>query len=620
MAAAVTAVGETALLALWASKMLAVQEGAAIAVALGTIWAVLGVMCAVYVPVYQLGGWMWAYFQRARGALEEERDRKAQLGQALDDLAHANRQLLLINERLAALRLIAEEAQKTKAAFVAKVSHEFRTPLNMIIGLIDLLVETPGVYGPDLPPALFEDLEIVHRNCEHLSSMVNDVLDLSQAEAGRLSLHREYVDLSEIIAGALAVVRPLMEKKALALHVAIPDGLPAVYCDKTRIRQVVLNLVSNAARFTEKGSIAIHVAQQDSHVVVSVADTGPGISPEVAERIFEPFCQGIGSLWRDKGGSGLGLSISKQFVELHGGRIWLESQEGVGTTFAFDLPISLPAPHVDRPERWIKEDWIWLERPSRTRLPEPSYRQRVVLCDATGDLFPAFARCSDEVEFVQTRDLARAAQELRRCPAHALVINALSPDDLWPLVRRARSEVPDMPVIGCSVPPQLETALQAGAIDYLIKPVTRNDLEAAIRVTGRPVKRVLAVDDDPDVLQLWTRMLHACDGGMEVIGATGGAQALDALRSERPDLMLLDIVMPDVDGWQVMERKQQDAAIQDVPVILISAQDPIEQQRKSPLFLATVGDGFSVSQLLHCSLALSSFLLQSGRGPDPGPG
>jgi signal transduction histidine kinase/CheY-like chemotaxis protein len=620
LAATVTAVGQTALLVLLPGYVAPGASPAAVAVAVVAIWATLGVMCAVYYHVYQLSRWLWAYFQRAQGALEEERDRKAELGQALDDLAHANRQLTLINERLVALRLIAEEAQKTKAAFVAKVSHEFRTPLNMIIGLIDLLVETPEVYGQDLPPALFEDLKIVHRNCEHLSSMINDVLDLSQAEAGRLTLHREHVDLAAIVEEALTVVRPLLEKKGLGLQVVVPHKLPEIYCDRTRIRQVILNLVSNAARFTEEGGISVRVVEQARHVVVSVTDTGPGISPENAKGIFEPFYQGTGSPWRDKGGSGLGLSISKQFVELHGGRIWLESEPGAGTTFSFDLPISSPVPRVTRPDRWIKEDWIWVERTSRARLPDSHYKPRVVLCDRTGDLYPAFGRCSDEVEFVEARSLAQAVQALRQCPAHALVINAERPEDLWPLAREARSEMPDTPVIGCSVPPQFEQALQAGAIDYMIKPVTRAALEAAIQAAGRPVKRVLAVDDDPDVLQLWTRMLHACNGQIEVVPASSGAQSLEKLRSEPLDLVLLDIVMPDMDGWQVMECKRRDEAIRDVPVILISAQDPLERQRRSQVFLATMGEGLSISQLLRCSLELSSFLLQPGGGPDRAPG
>jgi signal transduction histidine kinase/CheY-like chemotaxis protein len=618
-AAGVTAVGQTVLL-VWQPGPFASDAGrVSTVVAVAGVWAALGAMVAVSSPTHQLNQWLWEYFQRVQGLLEEARDRKAELEQALDDLAHANRQLALANERLAALRLIAEEAQRTKAAFVAKVSHELRTPLNMIIGLIDLLVETPEVYGEDLPPALFEDLEIVRRNCEHLSSMVNDVLDLSQAEAGQHILRREHVDLAEVIDAAAAVVRPLLKKKGLALRVIISDVLPEINCDRTRIRQVILNLLSNAARFTEQGGITLRVELEPQHVVISVTDTGPGIPPGDAEKIFEPFYQGTGGRRQDGRGSGLGLSISRQFVELHGGQIWFESKAGAGTTFVIKLPLSAPVAHVARSGRWIMEDWVWAERAPRSELPALPSGPRVVVCDETGDLCPAFSRCSDEVEFVDTGDLSQAAEEVRRCPAHAVVLNVQSPEDLWARVGEAGIQMPGTPVIGCCVPPQLEYAQQAGATNYLTKPVTRADLEKVIHSIGVPVRRVLVVDDDADVVQLLTRMLAALDGTLEVVTASRGAQALDELRAGPPDLMLLDVMMPDMDGWRVLELKGQDEAIRDVPVVLVTAQDPARQPMASSVLMASLDQGLSISKLLRCSLALSTLFLQSGQGPGPAP-
>ena len=618
-AATATAVGETVLLLLQPQTLAAGVDRAEVGVFVALIWATLVVMVAVYHPVHQVARWSSDYYERARGFLDEARDRRAELEQALEDLSHANRQLGMANERLAHLRFVAEEAEKAKAGFVAKVSHEFRTPLNMIIGLVGLMVENPEVYGQELPTAVSDDLEIVHRNCRHLSSMINDVLDLSQAEAGRLALRREWVDLAEMIRGARAVVQPLLEKKKLDLRVIAPDHLPEVYCDETRIWQVILNLVSNAARFTEEGGITIRVAQQAQRVVVSVTDTGPGILPEDAKRIFEPFCQGTGNLWRDTGGSGLGLSISKQFIERHGGRIWLESEQGIGSTFSFELPISAPVPHVARPGHWISEKWVWVERSGRPDSPNAPFRPRVVVCDETGGLYPAFKRCSDEVEFVDGRDLATTMQELRQSPAHAVVLNTTLPNGLWSLVERVRQMVPDTPLIGCCVPPRLERTLEAGAGDYLTKPVKRIDLEKAIQGTGEPVKRVLVVDDDADVLALWTRMLHACDSAPEVVTASTGAQALDALRARSPDLMLLDVVMPDMDGWQVLELKNQDETIRGIPVVLVSGQDPMQQPVASPALLATMGEGLSLSTLLRCSLELSALLLKHDGGRDQAP-
>jgi signal transduction histidine kinase/CheY-like chemotaxis protein len=606
-AAVATAAGTTLLLLLGARHAAGPAE---IVMALTATWAMVAIMVSVYRPVWQLAGWSWEHFQHAQGLLVEARARGAELRQALVDLAHANRQLALTNEKLSAARLAAEEAQRTKAAFLARVSHEFRTPLNMIIGLADLLTEPPYVYGPELPPALYEDLEIVTRNCEHLASMIDDVLDLSQMEAGRLALNKEHVNLAEVVHRAVDVVRPLLEKKHLRLEVNTPADLPEVYCDRTRIRQVILNLLSNAARFTEEGQITMQLVPQAQHLLISVMDTGPGIPPEDTARIFEPFYHSSRTPAQRHSGSGLGLSISKQFVELHDGRMWVESELGSGSTFYVQLPISPPPGPVARPERWLTEGWTWIERTTRADLPLGSPKRRVILCDETGELYDQFSRYSDEVEFVETAGLDRAVQESRCYPAHAVIVNAAATDDLWPLVETARAEIPDTPVIGCSLPPRAKQVLAAGAVGYLHKPVTRASLCGAIEALGRPVRRVLVVDDEADAVQLFARMLQAWDCGLEVLTASTGAEALAALRTSRPDLMLLDVVLPDIDGWQVLAARGQDEALSDIPVILVSAQDITERPPTSSVLLASMGDGLSVRKLVCCSRALTGLLLQ----------
>ncbi len=582
--------------------------GAASAVALAAIWGSLATIATAYAPVRRLSQWSWERYRTAQSVLEDARSRTAELKQALDDLAHANRQLALANERMAGLRSIAEEAQRAKAAFVAKVSHEFRTPLNMIIGLVDLMAANPEIYGQDLGPAMAEDLEIVRRNCEHLTTMVNDVLALSQAEAGRLTLRREQVALGTIVEAAVTVVRPLLEKKKLSLQVAIPPSLPSIYCDPVRIRQVILNLLSNAARFTEAGGITIQVREEEQWIVVRVSDTGPGISSADLERIFEPFSQGAGSL-HDRSGTGLGLTVSKQFVESHGGRIWVESELGAGACFAFTLPVALPPEHFAGPGRWISESWAWVERRSRPEADTAPSRPRIILCDEGGDLCPALGPFADEIEVIDTGGLDEACREAARCPAQAIVVNAALPERLWPLLEKAREQVHDTPVIGWAVPPSTR-AQQAGARGYLTKPVTRAALEEAIRATGRPVRRVLAVDDDPDVSKLWAMMLETFDAGLEVATAASGEEALASLRSHPADLVLLDIYMPGLDGWQVLALKAQEPAIRDIPVILVSAQDPREQPPASPVLLATMGGGLELGRLLHCSLEVAALLLK----------
>ena len=618
-AATAVAVSATALLVAVPPHAVVSASDATIVVALIGVWIPFGLMVAVYRPVYQRSRWLHEFFQQTQRLLVEARHRKAELEQALTDRAHANTQLGRANERMAALRSIAEDAQKTKASFVAKVSHEFRTPLNMIIGLVELMAETPEMYAVELSPEIKRDLEVVLRNCRHLSGMIDDVLDLTRIEAGRLMLHKERVDLGAIVDEAVGAVHPLVEKKGLSLEVFLPGDLPTVYCDRTRIRQVVLNLVSNAARFTEQGGISINVSGQDSVVRVCVTDTGPGIAAEDAERIFEPFSQAMSALWRDIGGSGLGLSVSQQFIRLHQGRLWLESEVGEGSSFFFELPISPPLQHVARPDHWIRDDWVWREdafRTDRGRMTDQVRKPRIVICDAAGALHSELRRYLDAVDLVHADNPSEALQKMAECPADAVVLNVSALEDLLPVIDRARLEVPEVPIIGCCVPPAEAHARAAGAAGYLIKPVSRRELERAIRSAGRPVRRVLVVDDDPDTVGLFTRMLSVCDPTLSVETAVSGEDALDKLRRMSFDLLLLDVVLPDADGWEVLECLAEEKRLEDLSVFFVSAQDPTDRPPASRFLLATIGEGLTVTKLLRCSLELSKLLLTPDQALD----
>ncbi len=581
-----------------------------LAVGLVGIWASVGVSWSVQWRMNRIAAWTWTRYIGAQKALDEARDRQAELKQTTEDLARANQQLLLLNDRVAGLRLLAEEAEKAKAEFVAKVSHELRTPLNIIVGLTELLVEAPHGLGAELPDTLREPLEIVHRNSRHLSNMIDDVLDLSQVEAGRMSLRREWVDLREIVQRAVSAVRPLTQPKNLYLNLMLPDNLPQVYCDRTRILQVIVNLVSNAARFTENGGITVSAVAQDGSVVVSVADTGPGITLEDAERIFEPFCQGRTRPWRQKDGSGLGLSISKQFVSLHGGRIWLETELGTGSTFHFELPVGPPPTPETGSRRWIVEDWV--DHAPRSRLPERRLEQRIVLYDETGELYPVLHRYSDDVEYISASAPEQAAEALKVCASHALLLNAASPEKLWPLVLEAAREVKDTPIIGWSCPPSMQGLPQGSIRGYLTKPVSREDLRAALDVVGKPVERILVVDNDEDAQLLFVHSLRSIVGAVTIEAVGGGREALDEMRQRPPDVVLLDLVMPEFDGWQVLSEKEHDEAIRDIPVFVISALDPRQEPIGSAVLAVALGKRMRLSQLVQCSREIPKLLLNPG--------
>ena len=584
-------------------------------VALAAIWGMLGLMLAVYRPIDERARYLEIVGEQARRELDEARDRKQELEQMRTDWLNACRQIRLANERLVSLRRIAEEAKRSKASFAANVSHEFRTPLNIITGLVSVLVEVPEVYGGSLSSKAFQYLQVVYRNCQHLSSMVDDVLDLSQVEAGRMALRLEWTDLADTVRSASETIRPLVEQKGLVFQVTVPDEPLRAHCDATRVRQVVLNLLSNAARLTEQGSITVRMAQDDQHALISVTDTGPGISPQHAEKIFEPFSKASTQLWHDKAGSGLGLSISKAFVELHGGRMWLESDLDVGTTFFVRLPLSGQPERPAQASRWVREEWVWHEPSFRTEgtgLADQPLKPRVVVYDQTRDLYPALARYSDELQYVHVESVPQALRELHECPARALIVNAADPAGLLSIVDSARGEVTDTPILGYCCPPMAEYALMAGAAGYLTKPISRHELAAAIEAVGRLVERVLIVDDELEVRELLTLFLRAYDAKIEVIAVGNGAQALVEMREAPPDLVLLDVLMPEMDGWEVLAARNADTRIRNIPILMISGQDPRDGPLKSRLLVATIGEGISLGKLLECTHELSTRLLQPG--------
>jgi CheY-like chemotaxis protein len=242
-----------------------------------------------------------------------------------------------------------------------------------------------------------------------------------------------------------------------------------------------------------------------------------------------------------------------------------------------------------------------------------------LVCDETGSLSSQLAGYSEDIEFIETNNLAQAVQTLEQCPAHAMILNAASRETLWSQIEIAQSEIQDTPIVGCVIPRSIASTMEAGAQGYVIKPVTPHDLVDAIGIVGKPVRHVLVVDDDPDVRRLFTRMLRVCDSTLSISTAVNGEDALNAAFANPPGLILLDVVMPGMDGWQVLEHLRQDRRTAEIPVVLVSAQDLVDKPPESKLLVSTMGDGLSPAKLLHCSLALSSLLLKPEETPLPTP-
>jgi CheY-like chemotaxis protein len=428
------------------------------------------------------------------------------------------------------------------------------------------------------------------------------------------------VALSEIFQEAAEAVAPLIHNKGLRMTIDASDQLPAVYCDRLRIRQVILNLVSNAARFTEHGSIDIKATSSKNQVLVSVTDTGPGISTEDIERIFEPFCQGtLQDQGRDKGGSGLGLTISKQFVELHGGQMWLTSQLGEGTTFFFTLPIR---PLPDAPRRaggWIQPDWIWrestfvsagLESPDRT--PKPC----IAVFDETGGLNRELEKFQD-VLVVQALDLAKS-DLLSPDTIDVVWVNVPPGQHSQDVQQAVESRFPGVPIVTSNFLdggwPEVNDHVQ-----FLTKPVSMEKLSAAIDRAGGEVARVLVVDDDADVRSLLKRLLHIYDSYLEVAVAENGQDAVHMAVAHPYDLILLDIVMLSMSGWEVLRVLRENEATRDVPVIILSAQDLADRSPVSHTYAVNSEEGFTCKRLLECTAVLANLLMERGPTRVPAP-
>jgi len=570
-----------------------------------------------------LTAWAVDSFEVANRHLEEAREQRVELLQTKEDLSRANVELARLADRLARLQHVAEEARQAKVEFVSNVSHELRTPLNMIIGFSEIIATSPHLYGSRLPASLMSDIAAIQRNSKHLLSLVNDVLDLSQVEAGQMALSREWSAPAQIVQDAVLVVRDLFASKHLYLTLDIDDDLPMAFCDQTRIRQVIINLLSNAGRFTKQGGVVIACHKEGETLHFSVADTGTGIALEAQQRIFDPFQQADNSIRRLYEGSGLGLTISRNFIELHDGKIWLESTPGAGTTFHFTLPVlQTPTEPAGMSSDSVRrgqipgDEYGFSLRTRPSRAPAPRILPRLILLEEEQSLYRLLGRYLQDAELVQTRTLAEVRNELQRSPAQALVVN-LSPANK--LAEEASQLAPvGTPVISCWIPGEVEAASQLGVMLYLMKPIAREQLLATIEQIGasaphvRSIKRILVADDEPDQLHLFARMLETSTHNYEVLEATDGKRALHLMRSQTPDIVLLDLMMPVMDAFQVLEVKNNDPELCDIPVIVISSRDPLGEAITSNVLHVSHSGGFSTTHLLGMIEAVTTILAPAG--------
>lgn len=534
--------------------------------------------------------WLWASYAMAEQIREELERRQGELTRALSSLNVAQDRLEHLNHELAWAREAAEEARRLKAEFAANISHELRTPLNHIIGFSQVMVTAPESYDGDVLPESYRgDVEAIHRSARHLSQLIDDVLDLSQIEAGRMGLAKTRADLGEIVDEATAVVRGFLESKRLRLSIDLSPDLPPVLVDRTRIRQVLINLLSNAARFTDEGGIAISGRFDESDVVVSVSDTGSGIPPQDLPKVFEEFRQLDGST-RRQGGSGLGLTISKQFVELHGGNMWVESEIGRGSTFSFSLPNA--SPNIVTAS-FSKDYSLW------DRLAAEWTEGQKVLGVLSND--PSVARLVrrflDGFTIVGIDRLEAVQSLCDEDRLDALLLTAPSTSEGLAQVAKNLSLPPSLPVVVCSLPSRRDLERELGVASYLVKPVGHDVLLDAVAGLGPLVRRILVIDDDPNTLRLFERMIHSGPRRYRVQKLVEGAQAIEVMRRSQPDAVILDLLMPDVDGYAILADMRRDPRLRAIPVIVVSARGAEEEEIVADAIAFTRRAGLSVGEL-----------------------
>ena len=545
------------------------------------------------------------YLQANRG-IEEARQQRVEMKNIQEDLQHANREMTRLTRQLKLVNQTAEEARQAKETFVATVSHELRTPLNMIIGFSEVIAQSPQVYKTRLPATLLADIASIQRNSQHLLELVNDVLDLSQVDMGNLSITRSPCSLNNLVDEAFDVIRPLFNSKGLYLKTELPEEELIISCDQTRVREVIINLLSNAGRFTEKGGVCIRAKQDGAQLIIGVQDTGPGISAENQKKLFEPFQQLDSSIRRQHGGSGLGLAISKRFVEMHGGQMWLESSLGSGTTFSFSLPLQTPdLPSSSAVGRWVNPYSMVDGRSRPFKAPPNTLVPCCVVLEAGEKVSHLFQRYLDNVEILTVGDVEAAGQCLAESPAQLLVVNHPQAADLALAVLEDERIPFGLPIMSFWLPSSVDMADSLNIEKYLIKPVAKQALLDAIAgLKGGSVQTILLVDDNPEVLQLFGRILASSEKKYTVLRASDGQQALAMMRKRIPDVVILDLLMPEMNGFQLLKEKAALADIRAIPVIVVSAQDPAGVQKvDEPIMLARKG-GFTPRDLLELSRSI----------------
>ena len=488
----------------------------------------------------------------------------------LDQMERHEKELNAMNAQLRASQEQALAATQAKSQFLANMSHELRTPLNAIIGYSEMLEEEAADSGNE---AVIPDLKKINGAGKHLLALINDILDLSKIEAGKMELYLETFDMKTMLEDVVATTRLLVQKKNNSLEVRLAPNLGSMRSDLTKVRQALFNLLSNASKFTERGVITLEASREGEFVILQVRDTGIGMTPEQLGRLFQAFSQADASTVRKYGGTGLGLAITRHFCRMMGGDVTVASVPGQGSAFTIRLPIE------------AREAAQETEKKSPAAGDQlPKERNTVLVVDddpSARELLQRFLNKEGfHVECAANGMEALAAA--KRVQPAVITLDVMMPGmDGWAVLSKLKEDrsTADIPVVMLTIVDDKHFGHALGATEYLTKPVDRERLMEVIHKVRQPAVpgQALVVDDDPSAREMLTRTLERLGWGTAT--ARDGREGLDAVAARVPDLILLDLMMPRMDGFEFVSALRKQPLWRAIPIIVITAKSLTHEDR-----------------------------------------
>ncbi|EIJ41502.1 PAS domain S-box [Beggiatoa alba B18LD] len=480
-------------------------------------------------------------------------------------------------EALRIAKEAAEEANKAKSAFLANMSHELRTPLNAIIGYSEILQEDmPDLGCEELVP----DVQKIYAAGKHLLGLINDVLDISKIEAGKMDVYTETFDLTLVISEVVSTIEPLIQNKSNRLNLICDSAeqLGDMHADLTKVRQMLFNLLSNAAKFTENGLITLNVHRQSEEnkdwILFIVKDQGIGMTAEQISKLFQPFTQADSSTTRKYGGTGLGLTITKRFAEMMGGDIHVDSEYGIGSTFTIRLPAYV-----------VKDASRVLAGEATNENEDGTKGDTILVIDddsVVRELLQNYL-CKSGYQVVTASSGEQGLKLARELKPHAITLDVMMPGmDGWMVLTAIKkdAELINIPVIIISLIEDKSIGYALGANEYLTKPINRDELSHVLRKyldKDKGSQHIMLVEDDPVTREMISTVLKK--NGWDIQTAENGRIALEYLPFKQPDLIITDLMMPEMDGFEFVAKLRENPAWRAIPVVVLTAKDITQEDR-----------------------------------------